>query len=394
MISQALKRFLDEHQTDNLQQLALQAKRFPDVDMPFALQQLKGRQVAKAKIPAWAECGEICYPRQLSLEQCSSEQTARFKADLLPAGDTFIDLTGGLGVDFYFIAQHFKRKIYVEQQADLVAIAHHNFATLGMETETHCCDSISFLQNIDNKVDVIYIDPARRNADGRKTVLLADCTPDLTQIDDLLNVKSERTLIKLSPMLDITATVKALSHISQVYVLSVDNEVKELLLLKQPTTGDVKIHAVNICKNSDVQNFTFTNLQESEAKPTLTSEVQTYLYEPNASLLKAGAFRILSEHFSVAKLHPHTHLYTSSKPIEGFPGRSFRVEQVFTFAKNDVKKLRLMAPKVNIATRNFPASPNDLYKKLNLKDGGHYFLFATTLFNGDKVLILTTKADF
>lgn len=393
MISPDLKIFLTEHENDNLEHLALQAAKFPHINVPFALQQLKGKRIAMIKIPTWAACEELLYPKTLSMEQCSSETTAQFKASLAK-GDTLVDLTGGFGVDFYFMAKHFQKAIYVEKQPELEEIAKTNFKTLELhQAQTFCDDSVVFLQNMNFKADTIFIDPARRSDSGQKTVLLQDCTPDLTQIDNLLSEKSRQTIIKLSPMLDISASVGLLKNISDVFVIAVQNEVKELLLRKTEFSDNLIIHALNFQKNDTVDTFSFSPEEESTAQVAYASSVQKYLFEPNASILKAAAYKLVAERFSFQKLHPNSHLYTSNTFVAEFPGRILEVMDSFSFSSSELKRLHQTTSKANVSIRNFPSTVNDLRKKLKLTDGGDYYLFATTLADNQKRLILTKKVS-
>lgn len=391
MISSELKQFLSEHRDDNLQHLALQAAKFPGIDMPFALQQLKGKRIAAQKIPSWEACEDVVYPKQVSLEQCSSETTARFKASL-SGGDVLLDLSGGFGVDFYFMAQCFRKAIYVEQQAELELVARHNFQALGLShCETFCEDSVAFLQKMDFVADTIFIDPARRADSGRKTVLLEDCTPNLKEIDSLLGEKACQTLIKLSPMLDISASVRALKNISEVYVVAIQNEVKELLLKKKSSGSETIIHAVNYPNNAEVETFSFSMEEEADAKPRFANNAGRFLYEPNAALLKAGAYKLVSSRFLLDKLHVNSHLYTSDVLLERFPGRVFEVVDCFSFSHSELKRLHQIALKANMSVRNFPSSVEELRKKLKLGDGGDFYLFATTFADGQKRLVLGRK---
>lgn len=394
MISLELQQFLIHHQEDDLDQLAFHAAKYPGVDIPFVLQQLKGRRIALQKIPTWASCPQVVFPRQISMEQSSSELTAKFKASLCK-GQILLDLTGGLGVDFYFMAQNFSRAIYVEQQSELQQIAEHNFEVMGLDhAETICQDGVDYLQDLAFQVDTIFIDPARRSHSGQRTVLLQDCTPDLIHIDHLLTDKSAETLIKLSPMLDIASTISALNKVSDVYVLAVQNEVKELLLRKTQNQPPRQcIHALNFLKNGSEHHFSFQLVEESTAIAPLADSLKKYLYEPNAALLKAGAYKIVAERFSFEKLHANSHLYTSNDHLFGFPGRVFEVLDTFSFAKSELKRLHGLVSKANISVRNFPLDVDSLRKKLKLGDGGEYYLFATTLKENQRVLVLSRKAE-
>lgn len=383
--------FICEHENDNIRELALQSGRYPHLDMPFILQQIAGRQIAQKKIPSWYQQKKIIYPQHLSLEQCSSEQTAIYKAELC-SGDTFVDLTGGLGVDFYTISQKFKRSTYVEQNEDLIKIAQHNFSILPHSgaINVECGNSVDFLEAMPI-VDQIYIDPARRSEAGRKTVLIEDCTPDIVKIQSLLDSKAKNVMIKLSPMLDISLALQSLSNISSVHIISVDNECKELLFIKNSDNKEeIAFHCVNISTNSSKSTFSFTKNDSKETD--YTNSVLNYLYEPNASIMKAGAFQYLSNRFNLKKLHTNSHLFTSETLINDFPGRIFKVNQQLGFNKKSLKELQSIKS-ANLTVRNFPSTVAELRKKLKLQEGGNTYLFATTLANNNKVLLICEKTN-
>lgn len=384
--------FVRCHQTDDVRTLALQAARYPEVDMPMAVRQIAGRQIARQKIPAWAEVEEVLYPQHLSMEQCSSEVTARYKSTLVK-GDTLVDLTAGLGVDCSFMARNFRKAVYVERQEELCKLARHNFPLLGLPHISVCnTDGCTYLQQM-QPVDCIFLDPARRDSHGGKTVALADCEPNVIELEPLLMEKAHTVLIKLSPMLDIASAMRDLRHITQIHLVSVQNECKELLLLLQKEKKeDVEIHCEQIVNNQCTIHFSFTQKEEQESANSLIDSVQEYLYEPDVSLLKAGAYRVISRRFPVHKLHANSHLFTSSQWVEDFPGRRFRVMGVSGFGKKEVKEFFKGIEKANLTVRNFPASVADLRKRFKLKEGGDLYIFATTLRNEEKVLIKCVKA--
>ncbi|NDV80650.1 class I SAM-dependent methyltransferase [Bacteroides sp. 51] len=374
--------FIRDHQHDDVRTLALQAKKYPGMDMPFIINQIAGRQTAEHKIPSWYATEGIIYPVHLSLEQCSSELTAQYKASLF-SGETLIDLTGGFGIDCAFLSAGFKYATYIERQTELCHIATHNFNLLGLH---HIIvsnkDSVEAL-NETSPVDCIFIDPARRNEHGGKTVLISDCEPDVEALEELLLRKASRVMIKLSPMLDLSLALRALKHTTEVHVISVQNECKELLLILENADKDASIHCVNFT-HKGTQTFAFTHNEEASAITPYTNQVATYLYEPNASILKAGAFRAVASRFGLKKLHRNSHLYTSDQKVENFPGRCFEV-----LAIGSVKDKTLLAglSQANITVRNFPMSVAELRKRTKLKDGGEVYLFATTLNDDKKVLI-------
>lgn len=389
------KAFIESHRTEDIRQLALQGQRYPAVDMPAAITQIAGWQTAKEKLPSWSRCDEIWYPQHLSLEQCSSELTARYKAELVQ-GETFADLTGGFGVDTVAIAQKHRSGHYVERQEVLCELAQHNFPLLGLaHVEIHQEEAVPFLANMP-PVDTLFIDPARRNEHGGKTVAIADCEPDIAALEEELVTKGRRVLIKLSPMLDISLALKTLRYVRAVHVVSVGNECKELLFVLEQTDQEPKevaIHCANLTPQGS-QRYTFTREQESTAACHYTSHIERYLFEPNAAILKAGAYRSLAETFQLKKLHPNSHLYTSCEAIKGFPGRTFEITGTCSLNKKEVKETLGALSKANLTVRNFPNSVAELRKRLKLSDGGNDYLFATTLQNEQKVLIHCRKGDF
>lgn len=387
------QQFIQEHWDDDTRLLALQAARYPGVDMPAALTQIAGRQIAAAKIPTWYDTQSIEYPRHLSLEQCSSEITARYKASLLK-GETLVDLTGGLGVDCYFISQKFKQTVYVEQQEELCKLAAHNFPLLGAhEIRIIHGNGIEHLRNME-KVSCIYLDPARRNQAGGKTVAIADCEPNLKEISSLLLQKADTVAAKLSPMLDLSLALRELPAICEVHILSVRNECKELLfILRNEFTAEIPIHCINL-KGEKPELFTFSREQEQACTCEYTSEIGKYLYEPNASILKAGAYKATAALFQLKKLHPNSHLYTSDQLVSGFPGRIFVCDSVFAPTKKEWKQELEGICQANVTVRNFPISVADLRKRIKLKEGGEIYLFATTLADERKVLLKCRKTIF
>ena len=389
-ISPETLRFIEENLKADVRSLALQAKKYPQVDMAMAVVQIAGRQIAEAKLPSWYRTGGLLYPKHLSMEQCSSEVTAIYKASLLQ-GETFADLTGGFGIDCSFLSRRFKKADYVERQAELCELAGHNFPLLGLEIDVHNEDGVEYLKRM-QPVDCLFLDPARRDGHGGKTVAISDCEPDVSMLEDLLVEKAKTVMVKLSPMLDLSLALKTLKNVREVHVVSVNNECKELLLIlqKQSISSEVFIHCEHIVNNLH-QHFVFTQEQERISDCPLTSQVEAYLYEPNASILKAGAYRSLTQSYEVKKLHPSSHLYVSSHLIEDFPGRRFQIEAVSTFGKKELKTFLQGMKKANITIRNFPSSVAELRKRLKLKEGGEDYIFATTLADESKVLIRCRK---
>ena len=451
-MNQATQDFIRQHQDDDVRQLAFLASKYPEVDMPFALDQIRGRKMARVKLPRWASLEGIIYPPHISMEQCSSESTALYKAELaarllgLPASSSgiemkaeneieFVDLTGGFGVDFSYIAARLGVKsMYVERQVHLCEAAKENFERLGLKNAiVKNGDGIEVLHSFLPKKDdaasaddslgiiydqplsllktklglkLIFIDPARRDDAGNKVVSLKDCTPDVTVLQEEMLSKADYVIIKLSPMLDWHRAISELSHVREVHIISVNNECKELLLVlsarnmgdmeASPADGEVK-HAGNLriyCVN-DAQSFVCDELDMESSPvriaPPVLEEMQ-YLYEPNASLMKAGCFSVLSDRYDARMLSKNSHLFVSQAPIEAFPGRSFRIIAISSFNKKELKRHLSGITKANIATRNFPLSVAELRKRLKLKDGGETYIFATTLSDESHVLVITEKA--
>lgn len=388
--------FIDSHRGDDVRTLALQAKKYPAVDMAEAVVQIAGYQIAEKKVPLWAQTAGIRYPQHLSMEQCSSEVTARYKASLV-SGDTLTDLTAGWGVDCSFLARNFRCADYVERQETLCRIAAHNFPLLGLpHVCIHCADAVEYLQSME-PVDCLFLDPARRDSHGGKTVAIAECEPDVCRLEPLLVEKGKTVMIKLSPMLDMASALRDLQYVRRIHVVSVNNECKELIILlrkapdeEEAAAGEVIISCEQVVNNSVHQHFQFTFSEEKSAGCPLAESVGNYLYEPGAALLKAGPYRLLATRYGVEKLHPNSHLYTSSGLVD-FPGRRFRVTAVSGFGKKDLKVLLEGVEKANLTVRNFPSSVAELRKKLKLKEGGDTYLFATTLASGEKVLIRGEK---
>lgn len=495
IMNQATLDFIRQHQDDDVRQLAFLGSKYPEVDMPFALDQIRGRKMARVKLPRWASIDGIIYPPHISMEQCSSEQTALYKAELAARllslspsssengeekekesenasnlhlsencefagkgavdsefakneatckkqqilteleenvneikeepheGDFseetgFVDLTGGFGVDFSYIASRLGVKsMYVERQAHLCEAAKENFGRLGLKNAiVKNGDGIEVLHSFASKKEaaaseslgitedqpqsllktnlglkLIFIDPARRDDAGNKVVSLKDCTPDVTLLQEEMLSKADYVIIKLSPMLDWHRAVSELNCVQEVHIISVNNECKELLLvLSARNMGNLRIYCVNdaqsfVCEESDME------ASSVKIAPSTLEEMQ-YLYEPNASLMKAGCFGVLSERYDARMLSKNSHLFVSQAPIEAFPGRSFRIIAISSFNKKELKRHLSGITKANIATRNFPLSVAELRKRLKLKDGGETYIFATTLSDESHVLMITEKA--
>lgn len=423
-MNQATADFISQNAGGDVRQLAFLGKKYPEVDMPFALDQIRGRQMARQKLPRWAQTEGMLYPPHLSMEQCSSEQTARYKAELAAskmggsalAGRTdtqkaaeenwqnvqFADLTGGFGVDFSYMAARLNvPSLYVERQEHLCEVARHNFALLGLgHARVLHGDGVEVLHRLAASPErgergrLLFIDPARRDEAGNKVVSLKDCTPDVTLLAEEMLAKAETVIIKLSPMLDWHQAVSELPCVREVHIVSVGNECKELLLILQADAADSPLQVV--CVN-DGQRFVFGQHEAENAFPregklfSSGGSSMKYLYEPNASLMKAGCFNLLSERFDVEMLASNSHLFVSGSPVADFPGRSFEIEAVCSLNKKELRQALQGVSKANIATRNFPLSVAALRKRLKLKDGGDAYIFATTLQDGSHVLLLCKK---
>lgn len=414
--------FIREYRERDIRQLALQANRFPDVDMPYALDQIQGWQIACRKLPKWAACDGVIFPPHLSMEQCSSEPTAQYKLNLATEWTTLnselstqncrrqqfktqnskfktstrmTDLTGGFGVDFSFTSCAFAAATYVERNESLCRIVEHNLPLLGLNNATVvCADAVEYLSTVEPQT-MLFLDPARRDEHGAKTVMLADCTPDVVQLLPKLLEKSRFTMLKLSPMLDWHKAVDDLQGtVREVHIVSVGGECKELLLvLSTVVESELKVYCADLSTASDTSSiFVYT---PGSSAPVVNSKLKTqnskFVHEPNASIMKAGCFDELAAAYGVSPVSRNSHLFLSDEPVEGFPGRSFVVERVTTMNKGELRKALVGIEKANIATRNFPLTVAELRKRLKIKDGGDVYIFATTTAEGEHVLLISRK---
>lgn len=449
--------YIRQHADDDVRTLALQGSRNPEVDLTVALQQIAGRQTARRKLPSWAAMEGVVYPPHLNMEQCSSEETARYKAEVAGEGATFIDLTGGFGVDFYWMSQRFQHRVYVEQSPELCALAEHNFRTLGFTADV-CCRTAAaapsgaparpVLCRSAAEVSVVYLDPARRNEHGGRTYGIADCTPNVLELLPALLAQASRVIVKLSPMLDWRKAVDDMNRVTpcvtEVHIVSVNNECKELLLVLEkekaannnppggprrsscvlmfcinkgaspsaisyPITDDATAPSSAALPSSTLPSSTLpSSAAPSSAAPSSTLSSRAfaaaitaggYLYEPNASIMKAGAFAEVTRRYPVAQIAQNSHLFVSADEIGDFPGRGFRIMAVSSLNKQELstKLTDGSQPKAmplksaNIAVRNFPMTAEQLRKKLKMKDGGNTYIFATTLADGSHKLFVCRK---
>ena len=454
--------FVKQFRESDPRKLALQASRYPDVDMPYALNQIQGWQTALRKLPSWAACDGVVYPPHLNMEQCSSEPTARYKqqvarrwAERIPNASrtSMTDLTGGFGVDFSFTSRCFDCATYVERNASLCEVVGGNLPRLGIRNaQVKCAEAEAVLEQLEPQT-MIFLDPARRDEHGAKTVLIADCTPDVCQLLPSLMQKSQFVMLKLSPMLDWHKAIVDLNgKVREVHIVSADGECKELLLVlapdgkpevqvfcvdiqsrpdsegqyprsefvysiggeaePQPTNSTLNIEhlTLNINNSTSAQptNSKFKTQNSKLALPTDNSKLEnstsaqptnstfniqhsTFLFEPNASVMKAGCFDEIARAYGVSAVSRNSHLFLSDREIDGFPGRSFAIDAVTTMNKRQLRQTLSGMKQANIAVRNFPLSVAELRKRLKLNDGGDTYIFATTTSDGDHILMLTHK---
>ena len=479
------REFVAMHRNEDVRELALKAKRVEGLDLPLALDQIAGWQIARKKLPQWASCEGIVYPPHISMEQCSSQFTAQYKSeiaqtllapaatvrarvsdsgesdnqttksepqlsdsaesvmqtaksafqlsdsaesvmqtaksafqlsdsaesvmqtaksafqlsdspesDTLVARSSMVDLTGGFGVDFSYLARGFSQATYVERQRHLCDLAEHNMAALGLDQARIVCgDGVEYLRQM-GPVDFIYLDPARRDEHGSRTYAIEDCTPNVLELRDLLLAKSQYTLVKLSPMLDWRKAVADFDGtVREVHIVATGNECKELLLVlgqqvhEEPSAP--RVFCVNDNQRIDYDSAAYTQGLRIGGKPL--PEAKNYLYEPNASIMKAGCFDLVEERFGVTQVGPSSHLFVSATPVADFPGRGFAIEAIGGMNKKDIKRLLNGTKQANIAVRNFPLTAPQLRKKLKLADGGPVYLFGTTMQGCDHVLLRTSK---
>ena len=387
-LNEITKQFIRENLNADVPTLAL--KKAPvGTDVSLALRQIAARQLLQKKVPQWAENEDLLFPAHLSIEQCSSESAAKYKAGLLE-GQTFADLTGGLGVDTYYISQRFQQTDYVELQAELCDLARHNYRVLKADVKVLNKAAEDYLECCEPK-DCIFIDPARRDEHGRKTVSISDCSPDVSVLQDLLLQKAKRVMIKLSPMLDISKALTELRHVKELHVVAVANECKELdFVLERDYQGVVKYTCVNLQTCQPPLRFALE--EEHNCHGRLADGVMNYLYEPNPAVMKAGCYKLLTHRFDVYKLHKNSNLYTSKDLVSNFPGRIFEVEGWASYNKKVKQSLLPDVEKASIAVRNFPLSVAELRKTLKISEGDTVYLFATTLKGEEKVVIRTKKA--
>ena len=383
-VNQSTLDYIRQHADEDVRQLALRGHKCPDVDLQYAFEQIAGRQKARTKLPSWAAIDGIVYPPHLSMEQCSSEVTARYKASIAGKGALFVDLTAGFGVDMALISQGFQKAVHVERQPQLCAISSENFRLLGLNhIEVVCGDGVTYLHTM-RHADLLFIDPARRDVHGGRTYDISDCTPNVLEILDEMLEKADRVMIKLSPMLDWRKAVADLGKVNEVHIISVDNECKELLLILSKTKKPLRVFCVN-------NDECFEVIEGISSQPRPLPQDMRYLYEPNASVMKAGCFALIEQRFGVVQLERNSHLFVSDKEILGFPGRQFLIEKRTSMNKRELKATLADVDQANITVRNFPMSVAELRKRLKLKEGGDVYIFATTISDEGHQLLVCRK---
>ncbi len=404
-LNSVTRAFVQAHRDENVRDLALKTKRAEQLDLPTALDQIAGWQIACKKLPRWAQSPEIVYPPHISMEQCSSQFTAQYKSEIarrlcaIPKDGaqfvtrSMVDLTGGFGVDFSYLAREFDQATYVERQPLLCELAAHNMAALEIrQARIVCGDGVGYLHSME-PVNLIYVDPARRDEHGSRTYAIEDCSPNVLDLRDSLLGKSEFTMIKLSPMLDWRKAVADFKGaVAEVHIVSTGNECKELLLVLSRSHSDGAVRAPHVYCVNDGQRIDYDSAAYTQGLRVGSSPLpeMTYLYEPNASIMKAGCFDLVEERYGVRQIGPSSHLFIADKPVEDFPGRGFMIEGVSGMGKKDVKRLLAGTRQANIAVRNFPLTATQLRKKLNMADGGSVYLFGTTM-QGDAHMLLRTS---
>ena len=385
ILTQVVQDFINQNISANITQLALQKNPFPETNWTLILQQIAAKQKAITKLPSWFKTPNIYYPSKVSVEQTSSEKTARYKSDLI-SGKNLIDLSGGFGVDDFYFAQRFDQVIHCEIEATLSEIVQHNFKQMGV-SNIDCVsgDSEVTLTNLNKSFDWLYIDPSRRNEAKGKVFMLKDCLPNVPEKLDFYYRFTSNLMIKTAPILDITAGLSELQNVKAIHIVALENEVKELLwIIEKDWIGNPKITTINLTKEkTETFSFEWNSVAVAEY-----SEPKTYLYEPNAAIMKSGGFDWISTQFKLKKLHPHSHLYTSDTLIE-FPGRVFAIDQTVPYNKTEMKLLGNQ--KANITVRNFPDTVENIRKKWKINDGGNCYSFFTTDVNNHKIVLLCSK---
>lgn len=388
LLNPQIQKYIHEKTNSDLSKLAFQKNPFPEIDFKSVLNQIECRTKSKDKLPNWFATKNIIYPSKISVEQTSSETTARYKSELI-SGENLIDLTGGFGVDDYYFSKKINQVIHCEINADLSKIVAHNMEQLSVSNVT-CIegDSRETLLNLNRKFDWIYVDPSRRNDLKGKVFMLKDCLPNVPDEQEFYYTFTNNILIKTAPILDITSGISELKNVKTIHIVAVDNEVKELLWKIEKHYNDtISIKTVNFNKER-IDCFEFKFNSEAFSKYSLPKK---YLYEPNSAIMKSGGFTEIGNYYSLDKLQQHSHLYTSDELIE-FPGRVFEINKIIPYSKSNLKS-NLENTKANITTRNFPDTVEIIRKKWKIKDGGNNYCFFTTDKNDNKIVLICTKIN-
>ena len=387
ILNTGVQNFIEENLNTDIMSVLLKKPYFKGISNKELAQQLESRKKSEKKLPTWFGTSQIYFPNRLNIEQTSSEITARYKSEI-PVAKSLVDITGGWGVDSYFFSKKIEKVTHCEIDEDLSEIASHNFKTLGAANiKTISQDGIKFLKNSEVDFDWIYADPARRNTIKGKVFKLSDCEPDITVLLAVLFKRANNLLIKTSPLLDFSIGISELRFVKEIHVVAVNNEVKELLwVLKKNYRSEILVKTINLTKTGS-ETFDF-HLSEEKIAASEFSSPLSYIYEPNAAILKSGAFKLLGTRFGIKKLHAHSHLYTSDLLID-FPGRRFEVLDCLPYTKHNFKKLGIS--KANITTRNFPETVADLRKRFKISDGGNVYLFFTTDYTANRIILNCSK---
>ncbi|SHH53505.1 THUMP-like domain-containing protein [Winogradskyella jejuensis] len=387
ILNTKVQEFINQNLKTDINKLLLKGIGFEAVDSKQIIEQIEAKKRSEKKLPTWFNTENIYYPNKLNIEQTSSEITGKYKA-ILVSGESLIDLTGGFGIDAFYFAKQIKHITHCEINTELSKIVTHNYKQLKADN-IECLNEngIDALKRIDQQFNWIYIDPSRRDDAKQKVFLLSDCAPNIKTFQGLFLKYAENVMVKTSPLLDLKATLSDLKHVKEIHIVALNNEVKELIwILKRNFESETLVKTVNIQKETN-QTFNFNIDEETESQADYSLPL-TYLYEPNVSVLKAGAFNVLSTKLSIPKLHQHSHLYTSEDVVE-FPGRRFKIEKKLPFNKKAFAKEKIS--KANVTTRNFPLSVGDIRKKLKVKDGGNIYLFFTINMKDEKIILVCSK---
>lgn len=389
LLHTGVQAFINENLNTDIVSVLLKSPQFKDISQKELAQQLLGKQKAKTKLPTWFKTTNILYPPKLNIEQTSSEYTAKYKSNLV-SGSRLLDVTGGFGIDSYFFAQKIAHVYHTELNAELAALAQHNFEVFNVKNiYSTVIDGLQLLAQTNTPMDWVYIDPSRRNDAKGKVFLLQDCLPNVPQHLNAILEKTDAILLKTSPLLDITNGLRELQFVKAIHIVAVKNEVKELLwILERGFTKKPALVCANILDDESCDLIEFSSEEEQQQEAKIGTPL-TYLYEPNAALLKAGTFKAIGNRFNLTKLHEHSHLYTRANLVPNFPGRSFKVLQVLPYNKKSIKQLALT--KANITTRNFPETVAQLRKKYKIKDGGNLYVFFTTTVDNERIVLVCEK---